>query len=158
MYLVVCVLTRITLHSSRMHTACLLPISAPRGRPQVYVHMISQKTRKHSSRMRTAHLLPVSPSMQCAGGCALGGWGYLLLGGCLCQGGLLIGGCLLSGVCSQGGDLRKVWVHVLSQKTRKHSSRMRTVCCSGHLPGGGCLPRGGGVCPGMSAGGVPSMH
>ena len=44
-----------------------------------------------------------------------------------------------------------------------HSSRMRTVCCSGHLPGvggvclgaglsGGCLPSGvsaqGGVCPG----------
>ena len=42
-----------------------------------------------------------------------------------------------------------------------HSSRMRTVCCSGHLkrwgvyPGRGCLPRGcvckgaGGVCPGV---------
>ena len=45
-----------------------------------------------------------------------------------------------------------VWIrnHVL---TRMHSSRMHTVCCSGHLGGGGgvclgrCLPRGR-VCPG----------
>ena len=46
-----------------------------------------------------------------------------------------------------------------------HSSRMRTVRCSGRLGGGAvcvgvCLPRGGGVCPrdllggGVSAGGV----
>ena len=43
-------------------------------------------------------------------------------------------------------------------KTRMHSSRMRTICCSGRLGGGGvclgvvsakgCLPGGGGVCPG----------
>ena len=32
-------------------------------------------------------------------------------------------------------------------QTRMNSSRMRTVRCSGHLKGGGCLPRRG-VCPG----------
>ena len=31
------------------------------------------------------------------------------------------------------------------QRTRTHSSRMRTICCSGHLP------QVGGVCPGVSA-------
>ena len=32
---------------------------------------------------------------------------------------------------------------ISKKKTRKHSSRMRTVCCSSHLPGGGvCLPMG----------------
>ena len=38
-------------------------------------------------------------------------------------------------------------------QTRMHSSRMRTIRCSGRLPGRGCLPRGclpkgGGVCQG----------
>ena len=34
-------------------------------------------------------------------------------------------------------------------KTGKHSSRTRTVCCSGRRGGGWCLPAGGGggVCP-----------
>ena len=38
-----------------------------------------------------------------------------------------------------------------SNKTRMHSSRMRTVRCSGRLPGGGCLH--GGVLPGVCLGG-----
>ena len=44
--------------------------------------------------------------------------------------------------------LSKVRLNFLSNnsvQTRMHSSRIRTVHCSGHL--GGCLPRGG-VCPG----------
>ena len=44
-------------------------------------------------------------------------------------------------------------LNLISCKTRMHYSRMRTVCCSGHLgvEGMGCLPGGcllGSVCPG----------
>ena len=44
------------------------------------------------------------------------------------------------------------WSKSNHQRTRKHSSRLRTFCCSDH-PGvsaqGGCLPMPGGVCTGV---------
>ena len=60
------------------------------------------------------------------------------------------------GIQSYHTNEQSYHTNAMIYKTSMHSSRMRTVHCSDHLGGGGCLPRwvgvsaqvGGGVCPG----------
>ena len=92
------------------------------------------ETRMHSSRMRTTHLLTISQHALPGG---------FPGGGCVCSGGVVcLGGVADPPLCAQNDRL--VLKHYLTATslqaiTRMHSSRMRTVCCSGCL-GGGCPP------------------